>query len=521
MLFVLALLPILSVLGLMILRHWGAHKAGPAGWLVGLVLAGGWFGLTPQVLWVSQVKGVLLSVFVLAVLWPALFLYYWIDQNGGITAIAHALSRAMPERGMCLVLLAWALSGFLEGLAGFGLPIAVVAPMLIALGVTPVLAIAAVAVGHSWAVTFGDMGVIFQTLVAVVGLPGPSLVPLAALLLGLACLFCGLATALLLGQLRHGWKISGLAAIMGITQYLLAELGLIPLAGLAAGLAGLFTYIVASRYFGRTPPPNLSATLAPEAPTLTSSAADSVPANHPGLGLAVATYGGLVALMGFLFLVPLARHYAGRWVWQPTFAEVITRTGFVTAKAFGPAFRPGLHPGPLMLLVTISSILLWRIRVGAPTGWQRAARATARSATMASFGILFMVGLSTLMDHCGMSFQLARGLSEALGRFYPLLSPCVGILGAFATGSNNNSNVLFGPLQRDVASLLHLRPEALIAAQTAGGSLGSMLAPAKIVVGCSTVNATGQEGDVLRRTLPYGLLIGLALGIVTLLCSRP
>jgi lactate permease len=131
-----------------------------------------------------------------------------------------------------------------------------------------------------------------------------------------------------------------------------------------------------------------------------------------------------------------------------------------------------------------------------------------------------MVGLSTLMDHVGMSYQLARGLSQALGPFYPLLSPCVGILGAFATGSNNNSNVLFGPLQRDVAVLLHLKPEVLVAAQTAGGSLGSMLAPAKIVVGCSTVNAGGQAGEVLRRTLPYGLLIGLALGIVTLLLSR-
>ena len=45
----------------------------------------------------------------------------------------------------------------------------------------------------------GDMGVIFQTLIAVVGLEGPQLVPWAALLLGLVCLACGLVTVLAAG----------------------------------------------------------------------------------------------------------------------------------------------------------------------------------------------------------------------------------------------------------------------------------------------------------------------------------
>ena len=108
----------------------------------------------------SQAKGLLLSAFVLAVMWPALFLFHWNDQSGGIAGVARLLEGAIPNRGMCRVLLAWSLSGLLEGLAGFGLPIAVVAPMLAALGVPPLSAVAAVAVGHSWAVTFGDMGVI-------------------------------------------------------------------------------------------------------------------------------------------------------------------------------------------------------------------------------------------------------------------------------------------------------------------------------------------------------------------------
>ena len=119
-----------------------------------------------------------------------------------------------------------------------------------------------------------------------------------------------------------------------------------------------------------------------------------------------------------------------------------------------------------------------------------------------------------------MTYLLAEGLSRLLVGGYPLVSPWVGILGAFATGSNNNSNVLFGSLQKNAAVLLGLNPDLLVAAQTAGGSLGSMLAPAKIIVGCSTVNQGGQEGRVLRQTVPLGLAIGLAVGLLTFILSR-
>jgi lactate permease len=97
---------------------------------------------------------------------------------------------------------------------------------------------------------------------------------------------------------------------------------------------------------------------------------------------------------------------------------------------------------------------------------------------------------------------------------YPLTASYVGILGAFATGSNNNSNVLFVPLQKAVAVLLGFAPAWLVAAQTAGGAIGAMVAPAKLIVGVSTVGLLGKEGDVLRKTLPYVLILGGLLGIV-------
>ncbi len=503
--YLLAALPIVVLLGLMMALRWGGQRAGPAGWLVGLAVAALAFGLNWDVLWVSQLKGLFLSLFVLAILWPALLLYNVVDQVGGIRALARGLEAAIGDRGLLLVVLAWAFSALLEGLAGFGLPIAIVAPMLVALGVAPVTAVAAVAVGHAWSVTFGDMGVIFQTLVGLTGMAGARLAPPAAFLLGIACLLCGLATGRLLGQGRRWPVVVLLGLLMSGAQYGLAVTGLTPLAGLGAGLAG----VLAALGLGK-------ATAQPAAMATANPSASS-----PALTSTLISYGALGALLAAIALIRPLYDILYPVVWQMRFPSVTTATGFSTPAGMGQALRPLVHPGSAILLTAIGTFLVQRY-LGhlAPGQWRSVLRATWRSAGPTSLGIVSMVGLSTLMDHCGMTLLLAQALSAAMGSLFPLVSPLVGILGAFATGSNNNSNVLFASLQQGAAHLLAIDPRLLLAAQTAGGSLGSMLAPAKIIVGCSTVDARGQEGDVLRRTAAYGLGIGFAIGAVVLLLAR-
>ena len=128
-----------------------------------------------------------------------------------------------------------------------------------------------------------------------------------------------------------------------------------------------------------------------------------------------------------------------------------------------------------------------------------------RGAVNSSLGIVAMVGMAVVMSHSGMTNLLAQGLSQSFGKdFYPAIAPFIGALGAFITGSNNNSNVLFAALQMRTAELLQLSVTLILAAQTAGGSLGSIMAPAKVIVGCSTVGLGDHEGVVMRPVLGYG-----------------
>ncbi len=492
---ILAALPILVVIILMVVLHWNGQRAGPAGWAVGLLVSFLYFGMTPQVLWISQLKGLYLSLFVLAILWPALWLYRIVQKAGGIQAIAESLGSKIHDQQLLIIGLAWAFSGMLEGLAGFGLPIAVVSPMLVGLGISPVLAVTITAIGHAWSVTFGDMGVIFQTLVTITGYDPASLVTPAAFFLGIACLACGWGVLLTLGYWRSWRVVTLIGLIMAGTQYGLARLGLLPLSAFGAGMAGMAGFILIRR-------------------------SPSGQRGYPReLKAAIASYGSLALLMAVIFIVPPVNNILKQFVISFNFPAVVTLQGYSTPTNI-QVLRLFTHPGLALTLVALCSFFIYRRLNLLPekTG-QQIARDTWQSAAPTSLGIISMVGLSSLMEHSGMMYVLAKTISEIAGSAFPLFSPLIGILGAFATGSNNNSNVMFAPLQQQAAIFLHINPGLLLATQTAGGALGSMLAPAKILVGCSTVGLKEGQGDVLRRTLGYGLGFGLLLGIIAWLAG--
>jgi lactate permease len=198
-----------------------------------------------------------------------------------------------------------------------------------------------------------------------------------------------------------------------------------------------------------------------------------------------------------------------------SFPEVQTSYGWTTAAGTGRTISVFGHAGALLAYVSLAAYLFFG-RTGhyTPGVARRIVERTVSSAVPSSIGIASMVGFAVVMDNSGMTYVLAKGISQAAGPVYPLVAPFIGLLGAFMTGSNTNSNVVFAPLQQQAATLLQISAVVILGAQTTGGSLGSMLAPAKVIVGCSTAGLAGQEGQVLKRTLLPGLLIAGITGLV-------
>jgi lactate permease len=506
----LALSPIIAVLVLMVGLRWGASKAGPVGWLVALVVGVLFFGATPQVLFYSQIRAVLLSLYVLYIIWMALVLYHVVNEAGAIGVIGASIGRLTGERTLQLLILSWAFSSFLQGVAGFGVPIAVVAPLLIGMGFNPVISVAAVAIGHSWSVTFGDIASSFQALIAATGIEGYDLAHWSSVFLGLACFGCGLAAVHAYDGLR-GLRRSMVAILimgtaMSVTQYLLAVNGLWSVAGFVAGLAGLVAGGVIARlplYRGREQ----------EGVVVREKVRGE---KLPGPLLAISAYLILVVLVTAAELVAPLHDLLNRVVIRVDFPAVSTNLGWVTDAGPGRTISVFGHAGALLGYSCLIAFLIYR-----GTGHYRPGvlgriwRGTLSSAVPSTIGIASMVGMAMIMDHCGMVHLLARGLSESVGPAFPFFSPLIGMLGAFMTGSNTNSNVIFAPLQLATAEMIGISALVVLGAQTAGGALGSMLAPAKIIVGCSTAGLAGREGEVMRKTLPYGVLIAAIIGVLS------
>jgi lactate permease len=506
----LAFSPIAVVLMLMVGFRWGGKKAGPVGWLVAVFVAWLRFGAGPEVLFYSQVRGLLLTLYVLYIIWMALILYRVVDEAGAIRVIGQGIARLTAEPAMQLLLLAWAFSSFLQGVAGFGVPIAVVAPLLIGLGFAPVVAVAAVAIGHSWSVTFGDIASSFQALMAATGLPGEQLAPSSAIFLGVACFGCGLAAAWVLDgwpSVRKSWPaLVIMGTVMAGVQALLAVSGLWNLAGFGAGLAGLAVGAAVARL------PRFRHAQPQEAPLL--EGAGETRQGMP-LRLALAPYLCLVVVVSAAELWPWLHEVLNEVQIRVRFPEVQTSYGWTTPAGVGRTISVFGHAGALLAYVALAWYFFYRwAGYYEPGVTRRILRQTVRSGVPSSIGIATMVGFAVAMDNSGMTNILARGLAEVAGPLYPLVAPFIGLLGAFMTGSNTNSNVVFAPLQQQAAGLLQISALVILGAQTTGGSLGSMIAPAKLIVGCTTAGLAGQEGDVLKRTILPGLLITALIGVL-------
>ncbi|MBW2569903.1 MAG: L-lactate permease [Deltaproteobacteria bacterium] len=498
--------PIFTVLVVMIFKNWSGSRAGAAGWFVSLIAATLVFGAHPELLAYSQMKGALLSLNVLYIIWTALLLYNVVNETGAIEAIGIGIQRFSGDKSIQILIFGWIFASFLQGVAGYGVPIAVVAPILVGLGFSPVVAVAVPAIGHSWSVTFGSMGASFQALMAATGLEFSYLAPWSAALLGIATFLCGIFAVHVYG----GWKMvkHSLVAILIVgtamagAQYILAVSGMWTLGGFGASLVGLCSGLAVAKL------------------KIYNQAPSSQVRSEMGLWWALSAYFILIVIVSSGVMIPFVKTFLGQVKLIFTFPEITSLKGWVIKAGKGKAINMFGHGGALLLYSSVISFFVYRSKgLYKPDALKTIIQKTVKSGVPTSLGIVSMVCFAMIMDHCQMVYILAEGISSVFGSFYPLVSPWIGLLGAFMTGSNTNSNIVFGTLQQETAQLAGLSAALILAAQTTGGALGSMIAPAKILVGCSTVGLSGKEGPVLKATLRYGFVITGIIGIITILAS--
>ncbi|HEY3115798.1 MAG TPA: L-lactate permease [Chloroflexota bacterium] len=507
---VLATVPIVVLLVGLAALGWSAPRAALVGFGLATLLAIFAFGLEPGGAAVALAKALLLSLFVLTIVWAALFLHAVLERLGAVEAIGAAMASATPWEPARALLLAWGFSGFVQGFAGAGAPVASVVPLLRMVGFAPLPSAAAAMVGHSWAITFGSMGSSYFAIQLVTRIPGDVLAPWLGALFVLPIIFTGLAVLhILLGWkgVRSGGVLAvGVGGAMAATLWITAAVGAGAVASVAAAMIGCVGLLL----IGRVLRPAMGSD---------DTASFSVP--EMNIHLALLPYYLLIALTFVAQAGPLA----------PLARSVVLGVDLpstTTALAYGalaettyPRLRVFQHPAAIIAVAIFITALWYRARGQWRAGTLgHSLAAVYQRAGALSVTVLFMVMMALIMADAGMIGSLALGLRDLVGPTFPFLSPLLGVLGALMTGSNTSSNVAMGVLQVETAAALGLSPALIAAAQSVGGSIGAGVSPDKAVIGAHMAGLRGSEAAITRRALPYALLIACMVGLEVLLLAH-
>ena len=124
----------------------------------------------------------MLALDVLTIVTFALLLYNMANETGAIKRIGQEVPRLTADRGLQVLMVGWLLVSFFQGMGGFGVPMAVCAPILVGMGYTPVKSMVIAAMGHNWSVTYGTMAAALMALVGVTGVAPETLAPYVGVL---------------------------------------------------------------------------------------------------------------------------------------------------------------------------------------------------------------------------------------------------------------------------------------------------------------------------------------------------
>ena len=515
--FFVAALPIAVVLvSLGVLRR-PAWQSSLAGLLVGLVIAISVWKLPVGLAFDSVAAGMVFALWpVMWIVFTALLLYNIAVISGRFDAFRVWLLANLPnDRRVVLVVIGFCFGCLLEGVSGFGTPVAITSALLIMIGMPALEALTFTLIFNTAPVAFGALGTPITVLGQVTDLPAVKLGAMIGRQLPFIALLLPFYVMGIYGgakSIRALWPMLLVAGgSFATAQFVSSNYLDYSLTDVLAALTSLIVTLVFLRLWS----PAADATYAIDR---------SMPAPEPIPGAATASPRGPVpAWQGWLPWIIVSVVVIG-WtrlkiatIGQQTFHwpglhNQVFITLYKKAYAANWVFQP-LGTGTAILVAAIITAAC--VGVG-PARFLGAVASTWRQSRFAILTVALIVGLAYLMNYSGMNYTLGLGVASA-GLFFPMLSAFLGWIAVFLSGSDTSGNALFGNLQVVAAKQLGLNPVLIAATNSSGGVMGKMISPQNIATGASVTHLQGQEGRVLARTFIHSVILTILLGVLVVL----
>src|SRR6185437_10921266 len=175
--FLVAAIPIATILVLLGVLKWPAWRASLAGLVVTAGIAVFVWQFPPKLAAESAAAGAVFALWpIMWIVFNALVLYNIALLSGRFEAFRLWVIEHLPnDRRVILIVIGFCFGALLEGVAGFGTPVAITSALLIMLGFKPIDAVVYTLMFNTAPVAFGALGVPVTTLGAVTGLPATTL----------------------------------------------------------------------------------------------------------------------------------------------------------------------------------------------------------------------------------------------------------------------------------------------------------------------------------------------------------
>ena len=545
-----AALPILVALILMVGLNWPATRATPLAWLAGALNAGLIWKMPISFIAAATLGGFGSAFNVLIIVFGAVVLLFTLRESGGMAAINAGLASLNRDRRVQTLIIAFLFCAFLEGAAGFGAPAAIAAPLMISLGFPALAAVTACLILNSFPVSFGVIGAVIwfglgnlDPLIGRAASAGhiPSglsameqfnqMVGHWAAVLNLIPIYV-LPLFVLSFMTRYfganrswkeglgAWKLSLFASTVFAAVYTLFAFVLgVEFPALMGGLIGLAGVIVVVKRQWLLPetPWDFGAQDQWEASWIGAIAAQpkAAPERPMGQWRAWLPY----VMIGALLVVTRLTHLPLKaWVMGIEW-RIPDILGYETVQfSMKPLYLPGIMPFLLvaLLIVPLHGMNRSQVRVA----WYDAVKRIKGPTVALLFAValveIFKQSAHNALGYPSMPLVMAQATAALAGFSWPFFAPFVGALGAFITGSNTVSNLLFSEFQYGLATQLHLPRQIVVALQVVGGSMGNMICVHNIVAVCAVVGLSGQEGIIIRRNITPMLIYGFSAGVMGL-----
>lgn len=547
-----AFIPILLTILLMAGFNMPAKKTLPIALLLAWIIALAVWRMDLLAVAAYTFFGMLRALDVLIIIFGAILILNTLKQSGAMAVINRGFSGITRDRRIQALIIAWMFSAFIEGAAGFGTPAALAGPLLVGLGFPPLAAAMVALVMNSTPVAFGAVGTpLFGAMSTITGsleLLGLNVLDFQSSLTRWSALFHGIV-----GIFLPLLALAMLTKFFGRERSIKPALRVAPFA-IFAGLAFTIPYVLIAWVFG------------PELPALLAA--------FIGLGIVV-----LAAKKGFLVPAevwdfPARNEWANDWAqsehppasegnisntndtgttgagmslfkaWLPYIlialilvltripqlglkgllsSLVITLPNIFGLEGLNYSLRWAYLPGtiPFMLVALLTHRIHKMNGKEVKTAWVN----TFRQLGGAAIALFAGVALVQLMLNSGnnsagldsMLTEMAKGIAALAGNAYVFVAPFIGVLGAFMSGSNTVSNILFSSLQFETAGILQLPRDIIVALQVTGGGIGNMVCVNNVVAVCATLGITGVEGSLIRRNALPMFIYALAVALIAAL----